>query len=70
MESLSTFTNISGPIPERPYILGRQGAKQYVGKQVWFVSNTAVGSGELTIPGKFCNFYPHSRWEAVFPALN
>ena len=53
MESLSTFTNISGPIPERPYILGRQGAKQCVGKQVWFVSNTAVGSGELTIPGKF-----------------
>ena len=40
MESLSTFANISGPIPERPYILGGQGAKQCVGKQLWGLGNS------------------------------
>ena len=53
VRSLSTFIRTSGPIPEMQksaLINDWQNladlAKQGIGKQVWFVSNTVGGSGE------------------------
>ena len=53
MQSLSTFIRTSGPIPEmqKPALINdwqnlADLAKQGIGKQVWFVSNTVGGSEE------------------------
>ena len=50
-------------------ILGRIGAKQGVGVQIWFVLNTIGGLGGTATPGKVCNIYSHLSLEKVFPVL-
>ena len=50
-------------------LLGRILAKRGVGEQVWFVPNTAGGSGSTPILGKFCKIYSDLILEPVFAGL-